>query len=31
MKREINEVLESNGLEAVNDKLDDEDKDKNKE
>lgn len=31
MKREINEVLESNGLEAVTDKLDDEDKDKNKE
>lgn len=28
MKREINEVLESNGLEAVNDKLDDEDKNK---
>ncbi|MFA7746153.1 cytochrome c biogenesis protein ResB [Salinicoccus roseus] len=31
MKREINDVLESNGLQAVNDKLDDEDKDKNKE
>jgi cytochrome c biogenesis protein len=31
MKREINEILESNGLGAVNDKLDDADKDKNKE
>ncbi|MEZ2457088.1 cytochrome c biogenesis protein ResB [Salinicoccus roseus] len=31
MKREINEVLESNGLGAVNDKLDDADKNKNKE
>ncbi|KKK34736.1 cytochrome c biogenesis protein ResB [Salinicoccus sediminis] len=31
MKREINEVLESNGFEAVNDKLDEEDNDKNKE